>query len=415
MSALKCLNPVLISACALMLLTASCFAAGAEAAPEGAQVTIKGNVLCRRAMLEKPWDGTSQDSDHIPVVFAFEGTPEIAAALEELTDAFYPAEGLDVEAARRFNEEFGRRLAYFVAPGELATKLHREVEWGSQLLAVTGTVFEKDARRWIAVSAYEPTTIEIPGKMVEPDKPFVMPSAEPLLLETGDGVTLKCILLPAGRFLQGSPFYQQRYQDEYPHEVVLTKPFYVSETPVTREMFAAVMGGDGVPDGQARFAVKHAKWADIMEFCRRLSQKSGRRVRLPRDAEWEYAARIGTSNPCFKEKYLDQISRTGSGKQDEEPVMSAAPNTWGLYDMLCGGWHIKNDYKADNVRVKQVDPTGPRPGDPSIQKNDAGPMHKSRGGWHYSFIRPNMHGAAGEDGGIWEGGAPIFRIVVEAE
>jgi len=42
-------------------------------------------------------------------------------------------------------------------------------------------------------------------------------------------------------------------------------------------------------------------------------------------------------------------------------------------------------------------------------------MHKSRGGYHYSFIRPNMHGAVGEDGSLWEGGVPIFRIVVEAE
>jgi hypothetical protein len=41
-------------------------------------------------------------------------------------------------------------------------------------------------------------------------------------------------------------------------------------------------------------------------------------------------------------------------------------------------------------------------------------MHKSRGGYHYSFIRPNMHGAVSEDGGLWEGGTQIFRVVVEA-
>jgi hypothetical protein len=42
-------------------------------------------------------------------------------------------------------------------------------------------------------------------------------------------------------------------------------------------------------------------------------------------------------------------------------------------------------------------------------------MHKARGGYHYRFLRPNMHGAAGEDGSLWEGGAPIFRVVVEGK
>ena len=81
-------------------------------------------------------------------------------------------------------------------------------------------------------------------------------------------------------------------------------------------------------------------------------------VRLPTDAEWEYAARVGTSNPCFTEKYKDQISEAGS-RPTTAPVRSKKPNAWGLYDMLCGGWHVTNDYKADNVRVKQVDPKGP--------------------------------------------------------
>ena len=101
-------------------------------------------------------------------------------------------------------------------------------------------------------------------------------------------------------------------------------------------------------------------FADILEFCRILSQKNGVTVRLPTDAEWEYAARVGTSNPCFTEKYKDQISETG-GRPNTTPVQSKKPNAWGLYDMLCGGWHVTGDYKSDNVRVKEVDPDRARP------------------------------------------------------
>ncbi|MFI5454326.1 MAG: SUMF1/EgtB/PvdO family nonheme iron enzyme [Isosphaerales bacterium] len=69
-------------------------------------------------------------------------------------------------------------------------------------------------------------------------------------------LTLKCIPLPAGRFLQGSPFYQRRYQDEYPHEVVLTRPFSMPEIPVTQEIFKAVMGKNPAASKGSRLPVE---------------------------------------------------------------------------------------------------------------------------------------------------------------
>ena len=137
-------------------------------------------------------------------------------------------------------------------------------------------------------------------------------------------------------------------------------------------------------------------------------------MRLPTDAEWEYAARVGTSNPCLTEKYEGQISETG-GRPDTTPVRSQGPNAWGLYDMLCNGWHVTGDYKSDNVREKEVDPKGPAANDPRVHGDATGRLHKTRGGRHYDHHRPSMHGAAGPDGSIWEGGSPIFRVVVEVE
>jgi formylglycine-generating enzyme required for sulfatase activity len=399
-----------------MILALSPVAAGTAAQDEKrvprADVTIKGNVLCNRATDSKPWFWDPKDGDHTPVIYALEGTPAIAEQVRKIMES-YPDRGLEVEDALRIQDQFSRHLKYFIFPGPTAEKIHKDVEAGSRLLALTGSLSEKDGTRWITVTRYEPAKVNYPGKMLDPDQPFTTPGKEPLLLKISEKLTLKCILLPAGRFLQGSPFYQRRYQDEYPHEVVLTQPFYMSEIPVTQEMFEAVMGKNPASSKGLRFPVERVAFADIREFCRILSQENGVTVRLPTDAEWEYAARVGTSNPCFAEKYKDQISETGS-RPNITPVRSRKPNAWGLYDMLCGGWHATSDYKADNARVRQVDPKGPDATDKQVHRDATGLLHKSRGGRHYDHIRPNIHGAVGENGTIWEGGAPIFRVVVEA-
>jgi formylglycine-generating enzyme required for sulfatase activity len=375
-----------------------------------AEVTIKGNVLCNRATDSKPWSWDPKDGDHTPIIYAIEGTHAIAEQVREIM-ATYPDRGLDVEDALRIQDEFSRHLKYFIAPGPIADKIHKEVEAGSRVLALTGTLSKQGGKRWIEVIRYEPARAHYPEKMLAPDRPFAPPD-EPIVLKIGDTLTLKCIRLPAGRFLQGSPFYQRRYQDEYPHEVVLTQPFAMAEIPVTQEMFEAVMGRNPSRSKGARLPVEHVPFADIQEFCRRVSRQNGVTVRLPTDAEWEYAARVGTSNPCFVEKYRDQASETG-GRPDSTPVRSKNPNAWGLYDMLCSGWHVTGDYKSDNVRVKEVDPKGPARDDPRVHRDATGRLHKTRGGRHYDHLRPSMHGAAGEDGSIWEGGSPIFRVVVE--
>jgi hypothetical protein len=126
------------------------------------------------------------------------------------------------------------------------------------------------------------------------------------------------------------------------------------------------------------------------------------------------AACVGTASPCFcfAEKHKEPAS--AAGKRDSATsVKRMKPSAWGHYDMLCGGWHVTSNFKADNARSGEIDPHGPPQGDRSIQTGSAGPMHKSRGGFHYSFIRPKMHGAVREDGGLWEGGTQIFRIVVD--
>jgi hypothetical protein len=410
MNTRKC--AVVLSAMTLALAS-GLSSVGTGAGPSGPQpeVTIKGNVLCNRATDLKPWFWDPNDGDHTPVIYALEGTPEVADKLRSIMES-YPDGGLDGDDALRVQEQFTQHLKYYLSPGPVAEKIHKEVEAGSQLLALTGSIRKDRGKKWINVIRYEPAEVSYPEKMRAPDRPIAPPGGEPLVLSVGGGLTLRCVLLPAGRFLQGSPFYQRRYQDEYPHEVILTAPFYMSETPVTQEIFEAVTGKNPSTSKGGRLPVDRVPYADILEFCRALSRKNGVTVRLPTDAEWEYAARVGTSNPCLTGKYTDQLSETGA-RAGATPVRSAMPNAWGLFDMLCAGWHITGDYKSDNVRVKEVDPKGPGADDKRVHRDANGRLHKTRGGPHYDHRRPNIHGAAADNGTIWEGGSLIFRIVVE--
>lgn len=82
------------------------------------------------------------------------------------------------------------------------------------------------------------------------------------------------------------------------------------------------------------------------EFFRRLSEKIGRKCRLPTAAEWEYAARCGTSNPPWSGRYAVQNSRDPNGKgywHMTLPVKSKKPNAWGLYDLMSSLWEIVGD------------------------------------------------------------------------
>ena len=410
---------------ALLVIAGYAHAQQANPAAETREVTIIGNVMCQRALVP-PLGTCGRRSKHIPIVIALGGTPEIKAEIRRIMKEYWPAgNALDFDQAIKLDKVWRKELTYHVSPYPGRNDLHKEMEYGSRIKAVTGVVSEKNGKKWITPTSIKPGrwgsldyTKLMPKAMFAPDTPLVKAPGKTLTLKITDALSLKCILLPPGRFLMGSPFYQIRYQDEFPHEVVLTKPFYMSEIPITQEMFKAVMAKNPSTNKGPKFPVESVPFADIKEFCRILSEKNQRKVRLPTDAEFEYAARVGTSSPCFHEKYADQFSHVAIKpieRLPSQPVKTKQPNGWGLYDMLSCGWHTTGDYKMCNFRGKEVNPTGPRRPVQQYSNKDGtgGPLYKARGGWFYNKVRPNQHGANKADGGYYEG-TPIFRVVVEA-
>ncbi|MFI5380520.1 MAG: formylglycine-generating enzyme family protein [Tepidisphaerales bacterium] len=371
-----------------------------------AQITIQGSMFCNGACIPDP-----KPDDHLMVLYAIDGPPEIRARVARYLEVLYPERGLDADAAVNLMDQFTANLKFYIAPESPALRDAKAGQAKShycqpaQAVAVTGTVVEKDGRKWLTAAKIEPAKLKYPAKMLAADKPFAMPDKEPLVLRISDKLTLKCIAIPPGRFLMGTPFYMwPYYMEEYPHVVTLTRGYYLAEIPVTQEMFEAVMGGNPSTARGPHLPVQDPRFADIEKFCRVLSERNGRKVRLPTDAEWEYAARVGTSNPGFQEKYQDQNSSGPNGFKTTLEVKSRRPNAWGLYDMASCWWEITADKGMYNVRHADVDPHYPPAGADSakVQRSGRGILKENWSIGTHEFITEK--GYAGQK----------FRVLVEA-
>jgi hypothetical protein len=326
----------------------------------GAEVTIRGSVVCNGACIRDP-----NQQDHLLVVMAIAGTPEIEAAVDQIMNDFYPDKGLDAEAAQRFMDQFTSRLKYTIDPDSPALKDLKNRGANHYCMpatasAVTGTLNDKDGNRWITATRIEPASLKYPNRMLAADTPFVSPARQPIHLSVGERLRLKCVHIPAGKFLMGTPVYMWPYHvEEYPHQVTLTRDFFMGEIPVTQAMFEDVMGTNPslVKDGE--LPVQNPTFQDLKKFCDIVSEKNRKTVRLPTSAEWEYAARVGTSNPGFAEKYKNQNSSGPNGFQSPLKVKSKEANAWGLFDMASCWWEITNDRGMYHVRESVVDPHYP--------------------------------------------------------
>jgi len=163
--------------------------------------------------------------------------------------------------------------------------------------------------------------------------PIRRPSAPSYFAEDlGNGGSLEMVGIPGGSFLMGSPDGKGGNPDEYPRHRVTVPDFSIGKYEVTQAQWRAVMGsnpsyfkGDDLP-------VENVSWNGAKEFCRRLSQMTGKQYRLPTEAEWEYACRAKTTGAYAGN--LDAMAWYvyNSGNQTH-PVGQKQPNVFGLYDM----------------------------------------------------------------------------------
>jgi formylglycine-generating enzyme required for sulfatase activity len=392
----------------LIALTGRAWGDG-QSAQQAAEVTLQGSLVCNGACLTDP-----KETDHGMVLFAIDGTPEIRETLGQIVKEFYPDTGLDAEAAQKLMDQFSARLKIHLAPDSPAlqdVKYTKNAGKNHYCMpaaagAVTGVVTEKDGTKWITAVKIEPTRLTFPERMTAAGKPFIVPDKEPVTLKISDTLTLKCVSIPPGKFLMGTPVYMWPYYvEEFPHLVTLTRPYYMAEIPVTQEMYEAVMGNNPSTVKDPQLPVQNPPFADVNKFCRIVSEKNGKKVRLPTDAEWEYAARVGTSDPGFPEKYKEQNSSGPDGFKAPLKVKSKKPNAWGLYDMASCWWEISADKGMYNVRHPATDPHYP-PGveNPRSQRSGRGIIQEAWSIGTHEFIIEKADYAGQK-----------FRVIVEVE
>jgi len=171
-------------------------------------------------------------------------------------------------------------------------------------------------------------------------------------------------LIPAGRFLMGSPEdNQNRFDDEGPQHGVTLAAFWMAKTPITQAQWREVASWQKVeldlnPDPSFfksdQRPVERVSWFEAMEFCHRLSQRTGRRYTLPSEAQWEYACRAGTTTQFHFGDTLSPEQANCNTKQTTE-VASFPANAWGLHDMHGNVWEWCLDEWHDNYNGAPTD------------------------------------------------------------
>ncbi|MCX5954652.1 MAG: formylglycine-generating enzyme family protein [Cyanobacteria bacterium] len=221
-------------------------------------------------------------------------------------------------------------------------------------------------------------------------------------------VALTMVKIPSGSFLMGSPRAElERYNDEGPQLEVKLESFFMGQTPITQAQWREVAGwqeqtgekwGRQLKPDPSRFQskegqgetkvrllagesntdhrpVEEVSWLDAMEFCSRLSQRTGLNYTLPSEAQWEYACRAGTTTPfCFGDTITAKLANydgrlayadgpKGVYRVQTTPVGMFPANGWGMHDMHAN----VSEWCADHWHPNYID--APDDGSPRINPN----------------------------------------------
>ena len=280
---------------------------------------------------------------------------------------------------------------------------------------------------------------DVEGKDSEHKKKYT----ETITSKNGEKISFNMVLVPGGTFDMGSPEDESgRKKDEGPQHKVRITPFYLCTTETILELFLAyyqetmsakkdffeeeqekeeaeqskkdvdaITGPTPVyGDLTMGYGKKHPAmgmtWHNAMTFCRWLSKKTGKKYRLPTEAEWEYACRVGTTNTfgCGNDQkqIADFALYEDNSDGETNEVAKKKANSWGLYDMLGNvrewvyDFYSPEAYKDTATKSPAVNPRGPK----------SGKVHVARGGDYSSSIEELRCAARAFEEDWWRFGDP---------
>jgi formylglycine-generating enzyme required for sulfatase activity len=223
-----------------------------------------------------------------------------------------------------------------------------------------------------------------------------------------NSIGMAFVLIPAGTFLMGSDDKDRDAStNEKPqHRVTISKRFYMGKYEVTQAQWEAVMGSSpytlqrsnpfyDLPGMAERVRKPNnpvtVSWNDAQDFIKRLNQKEGHnRYRLPTEAEWEYAARAGTTTAYSFGNDERQLGRYAWYGEDfatgsMHPVGQKRPSPRGLYDIHGNVWEWVQDWYSESYYANSppTDPKGPTSGTGRVVRG--GSWHQTATSWRSAF------------------------------
>ena len=194
--------------------------------------------------------------------------------------------------------------------------------------------------------------------------PSVASGSNAISIPVKNGISIEMVKVEAGTFMMGATSEMQApYRWEKPvHQVTLTNDYYMGKYEVTQALWEAVMDsnpsyfkGDNLP-------VETVSWNDCQEFISKLNSMTGRKFRLPTEAEWEYAARGGKKSRSYQYSGSSNISDVawydGNSGSKTHPVGTKQANELGIYDMTGNVWEWCQDWYGSYSSSSQTNPTG---------------------------------------------------------
>ena len=201
-------------------------------------------------------------------------------------------------------------------------------------------------------------------------------SGNALTIPVKNGISIEMVKVEAGSFNMGAtPEMENPYDSEIPvHRVTLTNNYYIGKYEVTQALWQAVMGsnpsyfkGDDLP-------VEKVSWDDCQDFISKLNAMTGKRFRLPSEAEWEYAARGGKKSRGYQYSGSNTLGDVawyyGNSGPKTHAVGTKQPNELGIYDMTGNVWEWCQDWVGSYSSSPQTNPTGAASG--SLRVNRGG-------------------------------------------
>ena len=197
-----------------------------------------------------------------------------------------------------------------------------------------------------------------------------------------DGLTY--VWIPPGTFRMGCPPDDSECSDnEKPaHTVTLTRGFWIGQTPVTQAAYSKVMGSNPSTYHGAQLPVEEVAWNDAKVYCERA------KMRLPTEAEWEYAARGGTAGARYA-AIKDIAWYNANAASTTHVVAQKQPNAFCVYDMLGNVREWVADWYGPYHAADAFDPQGPR----------TGQFRVGRGGSWYDSAQIARVSSRGNNGG----------------